>query len=56
MNERFGEGFKDKVTKALLELDDPALLESFPRSGFIPASNDDYEPIRKTAENIGILD
>lgn len=56
VNERFGEGFKDKVTKALLELDDPKLLESFPRSGFIPASNDDYEPIRKTAENIGILD
>ncbi len=56
VNERFGEGFKDEVTKALLELDNPALLESFPRSGFIPASNDDYEPIRKTAENIGILD
>ncbi|QBM16997.1 putative ABC transporter phosphite binding protein PhnD1 [Marinobacter sp. JH2] len=56
VNETFGEGFKDRVTKALLELDDPALLESFPRSGFIPASNDDYEPIRKTAVNIGILD
>src|SRR5690554_5786870 len=56
VNERFGEGFKDEVTKALLELDNPALLESFPRSGFIPASNDDYEPIRKTAESIGILD
>lgn len=56
VNDRFGEGFKAKVTKALLELDDPALLESFPRSGFIPASNDDYEPIRKTGESIGILD
>ncbi|WP_303289617.1 putative selenate ABC transporter substrate-binding protein [Marinobacter sp. SS5-14b] len=56
VNEKFGEGFKERVTKALLDLDDPALLESFPRSGFIPASNDDYEPIRKTGENIGILD
>lgn len=56
VNERFGEGFKDRVTEALLNLDDQALLESFPRSGFIPASNDDYEPIRKTAEEIGILD
>ncbi|MEE3170973.1 MAG: putative selenate ABC transporter substrate-binding protein, partial [Pseudomonadota bacterium] len=49
-------GFKQRVTEALLNLDDPALLESFPRSGFIPASNDDYEPIRRTAEEIGILD
>ncbi|MEC7377029.1 MAG: putative selenate ABC transporter substrate-binding protein [Pseudomonadota bacterium] len=56
VDERFGEGFKQRVTEALLNLDDPALLESFPRSGFIPASNDDYEPIRKTAEEIGILD
>lgn len=56
VNERFGEGFKDRVTEALLNLNDQALLESFPRSGFIPASNDDYEPIRKTAEEIGILD
>lgn len=56
VDDRFGEGFKARVTKALLELDDPALLESFPRSGFIPASNDDYEPIRKTGESIGILD
>jgi len=56
VNERFGEGFKQRVTDALLNLKDPALLESFPRSGFIPASDDDYEPIRKTAEEIGILD
>lgn len=56
VDDRFGEGFKQRVTEALLNLDDPELLESFPRSGFIPASNDDYEPIRKTAEEIGILD
>ncbi|MGC8118931.1 putative selenate ABC transporter substrate-binding protein [Marinobacter sp. VGCF2001] len=56
VNERFGDGFKQKVAEALLNLEDPALLESFPRSGFIPATNDDYEPIRATAENIGILD
>lgn len=56
VNDRFGDGFKQRVTQALLDLNDPELLESFPRSGFIPASNDDYEPIRKTAEEIGILD
>jgi phosphonate transport system substrate-binding protein len=32
------------------------LLESFPRSAFIPASNEDYEPIRKVAKEIGIID
>lgn len=53
---RFGAGFKEKVRQALLDLDDPELLKSFPRSGFVPASNDDYESIRETAQAIGILD
>lgn len=56
VNERFGEGFKQKVQEALLALEDPELLESFPRSGFIPVSNDAYEPIRSVAEQIGIID
>lgn len=56
VNERFGSNFKQRVTEALLNLDDPELLKSFPRSGFIPVSNDDYEPIRETAQEIGILD
>ncbi|WP_235937510.1 putative selenate ABC transporter substrate-binding protein [Marinobacter caseinilyticus] len=56
VDEKFGDGFKAKVREALLSLDDKALLESFPRTSFIPASNDDYEPIRKVAEQIGILD
>ena len=56
VNEKFGEGFKEKVRTALLEMNDPEWLESFPRSGFIPASNEDYEPILKTGKEIGILD
>ncbi|WP_404362618.1 putative selenate ABC transporter substrate-binding protein [Marinobacter sp.] len=56
VNDRFGEGFKDRVTKALLTLEDEELLNSFPRSGFIPASNEGYEPIRKVAEQLGIMD
>ncbi|WP_425434249.1 putative selenate ABC transporter substrate-binding protein [Marinobacter zhejiangensis] len=56
VDERFGEGFKERVQQALLELDDPELLASFPRTRFIPASNDDYEPIRAVAEQIGVLD
>lgn len=56
VNSRFGPEFMDKVRTALLELDDPVLLESFPRSGFIPASNADYEPIVKVGKDVGILD
>ncbi|MDY6797473.1 MAG: putative selenate ABC transporter substrate-binding protein [Pseudomonadota bacterium] len=56
VNERYGQGFKEKVRQALLKLEDPELLESFPRSGFIPASNKDYAPIEAVGEQIGILD
>lgn len=56
VDDRYGEGFTDKVRQALLNMDDPALLESFPRSGFIPTANENYEPIRSVAEQIGILD
>lgn len=53
---KWGAGFKQKVQKALLEMKDPKLLEAFPRSGFVPASNSDYEPIEKTAVSLGIMD
>ncbi|SEG19208.1 putative selenate ABC transporter substrate-binding protein [Marinobacterium lutimaris] len=56
VNERFGDGFKDKVREALLGMDDPDLLASFPRESFVPASNDDYVPIEETAKAIGLLD
>ena len=56
VNDRFGEGFSQRVQEALLAMDDPALLESFPRSGFIPVSNDAYEPIRVVGKQIGIID
>lgn len=52
----WGAGFADKVTAALLNMDDPELLDAFPRSAFIPARNDDYLPIRKTGETIGLID
>lgn len=56
VDQRFGEGFKEEVRAALLALDDPDLLASFPRSKFIPASNDDYEVIRAVATEIGLID
>ena len=56
LDQRFGEGFTQRLQQALLNMDDPALLESFPRSGFIPASNEDYDVIRQVAEEIGLID
>ncbi|MEX2475631.1 putative selenate ABC transporter substrate-binding protein [Marinobacter sp.] len=56
VDERYGDGFMEKVRQALLDMDDPELLESFPRSGFIPTANENYAPIQSVAEQIGILD
>ena len=53
---KFSSGFKEKVRQALLSMNDPDILASFPRSGFIPATNEDYEPIRKTAKSLGLVD
>jgi phosphonate transport system substrate-binding protein len=55
-DERFGEGFTNRVQQALLDMKDKELLESFPRSGFIPVSNDAYKPIEVVGKQIGIID
>ena len=49
-------GFTGKIRKALLALNDPDLLKSFPRSKFVPASNADYKPIVDVGKEIGLLD
>jgi phosphonate transport system substrate-binding protein len=56
VDERWGAGFKDKVQQALLDMKDPDLLASFPRQGFIPATNADFQPILDTAREIGLID
>ncbi len=56
VDERFGEGFKDRVQQALLDMDDPELLASFPRERFVPVSNEHYDPILEVGREIGILD
>ena len=53
---RWGEGFEDKVKAALLNMKDPELLATFPRSGFIAASNADFQPILDTAREIKLID
>ncbi len=52
----FGKGFTDKVKKALLDMKDKELLETFPRSAFVPADNSMYKPILDTAISIGIIE
>jgi phosphonate transport system substrate-binding protein len=51
----YGEGFAGRVQKALLDLKDPELLKSFPRSSFIEATNEMYKPILDTAISVGII-
>lgn len=56
VDKNWGENFTDKIQQALLDMKSPELLNSFPRSGFIPASNSDYDPIRNVAKQIGLID
>jgi phosphonate transport system substrate-binding protein len=55
-DETFGEGFTARVRRALLDMDDPNLLASFPRRRFVPATNDDYRPIEDVARTVGLID
>ena len=45
-----------KLRHALLNMKDPELLKSFPRSSFVPAKNSDYKGIEKVAKSIGLID
>lgn len=53
---RFGDGFSQRVKAALIGMDDPELLASFPRRAFVEASNEDYTEIEETGRALGILD
>ena len=53
---RFGVGFADRVQAALVGMDDPALLDSFPRRAFIPAEDALYQPIVDTARALDLMD
>lgn len=52
----FGKGFIEKVQNTLIGMDDPELLSYFPRSKFIKADNNMYEPILKTGMEIGLIE
>ena len=55
-NASYGQGFVEKVQNALLSMKDRNLLDSFPRTRFIAADNRMYEPILKTAVDVGIIE
>lgn len=56
VDKRFGKGFADRVQKALIDMNNPAFLKSFPRSGFVRASNADYSRILKVARKLGLVE
>ncbi len=51
----FGEGFIDRLQAALVAIDDPTLLTALPRNRLIAASNEEFEGIRKVAQELGML-
>ena len=51
----YGKGFIKKVQQAIIDITDPAILNAFPRSSFIPADNSMYKPILDTAIEVGII-
>lgn len=55
LNETFGDGFIDRLQEALVSIDDPQLLSALPRERLIPASNEEFEGIRRVAEDLDML-
>ncbi|KAA9025689.1 putative selenate ABC transporter substrate-binding protein [Niallia endozanthoxylica] len=58
VDEKFGEGTKQKVTDALLSInstDQPEIMELFQSDKFIPTKNDNYKAIEQVAKEVGII-
>ncbi|MEE8349906.1 MAG: putative selenate ABC transporter substrate-binding protein [Acidobacteriota bacterium] len=51
----FGDGFTDRLQKALIQINDPLLLIALPRIRLIPARNEEFEGIREVAEELDML-
>ena len=56
VEEKYGEGFIQKVKDALINLSDREVLDAFPRKRFIEAENATYRAILETAIIIGIIE
>ncbi|MEM7246752.1 MAG: putative selenate ABC transporter substrate-binding protein [Acidobacteriota bacterium] len=51
----FGAGFTERLQSVLVALDDPALLDAFARSALIPAADEDFADIERTALELGLI-
>ena len=56
LDKQFGEGFTTKLQNVLINIKDEKILNAFPRSGFIKATNEDFQPILDTARKLGLVD
>ncbi len=52
----YGPGFTEKLKAALIGITDPAILEPFGRTKFIPVTNAAYEPLVEVGRSTGLLD
>lgn len=52
---KYGAGFAERLTHALLAIDDPALLLALPRARLVAASNADYDAISAVARDLDML-
>lgn len=55
LEEAFGEGFIDKLQKALVDCDDPEVLKAFNREKLIPAKNEDFAGIEAVAKELDLM-
>ena len=51
----YGEGFIDKIQKALIDISDEQLLKALTRSKIISAKNEDFQGIADIARKLGLL-
>lgn len=52
----YGAGFTETLKAALIGITDPAILEPFGRSKFIPVTNAAYDPLIAVGKSTGLLD
>ncbi|NNC87118.1 MAG: putative selenate ABC transporter substrate-binding protein [Akkermansiaceae bacterium] len=55
LEKAFGEGFTDKLQKALVDCTDPDVLKAFNREKLIPAKNEDFSGIRAVAQELDLM-
>jgi phosphonate transport system substrate-binding protein len=55
LDAQYGAGFRDKLTAAILAIDDKKLLEIFDRSKFIATKNENYKAIEDVGKQTGLI-